>query len=90
MDYYQKYLKYKTKYLDLKEQLDGAGNPCKGKNMETCKLEIGCKWRTEDRDSKGKLKKAAKCKQIMCKKETNGVECSKYQICKWNEKKKEM
>ena len=32
MDYYQKYLKYKTKYLELKKQLGGKCNKCRCPN----------------------------------------------------------
>jgi hypothetical protein len=35
VDYYAKYLKYKQKYLDLKEEMMGSGGPAIGKPEET-------------------------------------------------------
>jgi len=40
MDYYQKYLKYKTKYLELKAQLGGVGGK---KTCMKCKTTDPCK-----------------------------------------------
>ncbi len=91
MDYYQKYLKYKTKYIQLKEQLEGAGNPCKGKKQDACKDT--CYWRQaiaaiiDPKTRKTTQKaKSAKCKQIICKKLKEG-QCNPTAICKWNSKK---
>jgi hypothetical protein len=41
-NYYQKYLKYKTKYLELKK-LIGGGNNCNQKYINNDKMECGCK-----------------------------------------------
>jgi hypothetical protein len=35
-NYYQKYLKYKSKYLELKKQLGGNGHPCYNNPTEGC------------------------------------------------------
>jgi hypothetical protein len=42
-NYKQKYLKYKTKYLQLKAQLGGAER-CSSKTFANCALTMGCGW----------------------------------------------
>jgi hypothetical protein len=55
VDYYQKYLKYKNKYLELKAQMGGE-DKCNKIGRYTCALTKGCKY---DKDIK-------KCRQIYC------------------------
>lgn len=51
MDYYQKYLKYKAKYLELKKQLEG-GDKCDDKECDMTK-----NWcKPEKMDDQGKIK----------------------------------
>jgi hypothetical protein len=53
VDYYSKYLKYKTKYLELKEQIGSAVTKTTKTEKEECEkhghiycstLAIGCHW----------------------------------------------
>ncbi len=90
MDYYQKYLKYKTKYLDLKEQLGGLGNPCKKhKDTVKCNQDIKCIWRDLLRKGtsyKGKVLKKDKpaiCKVKKCKHNTTQDTCTSNPECRW-------
>ena len=53
VDYYSKYLKYKSKYLELKAQI-GLGKDCAGKSCCTKKGCL-CPW------YKGTGQKGAKC-----------------------------
>ncbi len=54
IDYRAKYLKYKTKYLDLKEQLGGDDivNCNKVKSHFKCFFAPGCTWK-KNSDGKG-------------------------------------
>jgi len=43
MNYYQKYLKYKTKYLKLKKNIEGGQNTCGGKqcsSFQFCDIKV--------------------------------------------------
>jgi len=71
MDYYQKYLKYKTKYLELKAQLGGVGGKCdmcKEYNNNKCP-KLRC---TMCKDNN----KKTDCNT--CKKEKCSKVCSKF------------
>ncbi len=88
VDYYAKYLKYKNKYLELKEQMGGAvikEVTCKGKNIITCGATRGCHWDFEI----GKTKKKGSCKKNECYVNDFGIKRGKIDCgittgCKWS------
>jgi hypothetical protein len=70
MDYYQKYLKYKIKYMRLKEQIEGGvnkkkGEPCTGD--KDCENNLYC--------GSGNTCKAQKSKRANC---TRARQCTSY------------
>ena len=72
MDYYQKYLKYKIKYMRLKEQIEGGGNNKKG---EKC---------TEDKNCANDLycSKAFLTKNTCQTSKSTGADCNRARQCK--------
>jgi hypothetical protein len=79
MSYYSKYLKYKTKYLQLKAQLGGdiitdiTIKECGKKKEKDCKEEIGCYkfdgkcYKTLcERNRKGERRSEHKCDEKHC------------------------
>jgi hypothetical protein len=65
MDYYQKYLKYKAKYLELKKSLEGRGDKCGVKdcdfNKNWCSQTIDDKGKTTKYECIKKLEKGEQC-----------------------------
>jgi hypothetical protein len=71
VDYYSKYLKYKSKYLTLKTQLGGDPYTCDTKNTEAnCNNINKCKWNTETGKCNirycGEFEDITKCNTDIC------------------------
>jgi hypothetical protein len=48
MDYQKKYVKYKTKYLELKRQIGGDKEECKSMpDLAACKMRKDCLWNND-------------------------------------------
>ncbi len=88
MDYYQKYLKYKIKYMRLKEQIEGGGDKKKDeacKKDEDCDIKLYCstpligKDTCQEKKSKGaNCTRARQCKSYNCRKPAySGIHGSK-------------
>lgn len=75
MDYKQKYLKYKKKYLILKNQLGGLNCNKDDNNQKMCSKNKSCVWEQQKGKCNDKLE--AECKG-------NQKECSKLKECKWD------
>jgi hypothetical protein len=75
MDYKEKYLKYKKKYLILKNQLGGLNCKAFDNNPDLCKKDKSCVW--EPTKSRCDDKPDAVCKG-------NQPECRKLKECKWD------
>ncbi len=81
IDYYAKYLKYKNKYLELKEQLGGANDKCsKLKKEDQCNENVSCKWADyyKDGNLKGKKCREKFCNEftaLQCPEEAYDIEC---------------
>ena len=74
MDYKEKYLKYKKKYLMLKNQLGGV--PCKNNtNTKTCNADENCTWILP-----------GKCKEKSCDSLKHQKCTSRNAECKWIDK----
>ena len=72
MDYYQKYIKYKTKYLELKTQIYG------GKVGATCQADDGCDANKEYCDKETKKCTSRKKNDATC---TRDGECAEKYHC---------
>jgi len=70
MDYYAKYIKYKTKYLELKKQMDGGK---KGKCAE-CDQELADGKITKDETCGGLLYNWDPVRQVVLKQNIGGKE----------------
>jgi hypothetical protein len=68
--YKQKYLKYKAKYLEAKNKIEGGYN-CKGTGQKICILSPTCTWNNSAKECQSK-----------CKKHTSEYECTKNK-CDW-------
>ncbi len=74
IDYYSKYLKYKNKYIQLKEQIGGIDCANHANHaIATCSLIPGCTKSVE----------AGKCKQTKC---INNSMCNITRGCNYNDK----
>lgn len=71
--YKQKYLKYKVKYIKLKNQLAG-GKSCGTKEKKECDGTIGCEW------DKGGYRRNPTCKIKKCE-EYGKMECGSVPGC---------
>ncbi len=60
VDYYSKYLKYKSKYLTLKTQL-GSSNRCPAKQKEKTCTDNGCIWYLDENNNKYKCRETMIC-----------------------------
>jgi hypothetical protein len=78
-DYYSKYLKYKSKYLELKKQLGGADN-CNGLDKFVCYTTPYCTYNYPLQDN-NILDKEKGCRRKECNEYTNIFTCSSNQRC---------
>jgi len=68
MDYYAKYIKYKTKYLELKKQMDGSGNCAPGKRKGCTYINCTCPKFVMNGTSR-------ECTRENCKHDVSNHEC---------------
>jgi hypothetical protein len=72
--YKQKYLKYKAKYLEAKENIKGGDDKCLSFGKPRCAINSACKWYDDTN----------KCEQKRCN-DYNGelTECEKKPYCQF-------
>ena len=86
--YYEKYLKYKTKYSELKKQLTGGVNPCANKIKKEC-TDSQCVWHRDNWYDwfKGKcLTKQQKIDKYCESKKGDETNCKQEDGCGLNKK----
>ncbi len=94
MDYHEKYLKYKAKYLDLKDKLEGGvvndvtQEECKKHDKLYCSTSaIGCHWNEQYTNKYGNIIETG-CVKNICKTDNNNklrtkFDCSITTGCEW-------
>ena len=77
--YKQKYLKYKAKYLEAKNKLEGGKINCNNNNRATCAFAFGCTW--DDTQKVGR-----KCTPSCFKYQNDEKKCKSLDNygCRWN------
>ncbi len=72
--YRQKYLKYKAKFLEAKENIKGGDDKCKPFGKPRCNFTPGCNWYDDNN----------KCEQKRCNEFKDLSECNKNSYCSFN------
>ncbi len=77
-NYYLKYLKYKSKYLELKKQLGGDLYDCNKLGRVKCTVAPRCTWDNNLHHDSGK------CRDKICDDHKNIITCGLATGCKWD------